>query len=272
MANPSYYFNLHLIGYAALCTYFVGLLFITTKIIQRSPISKKIAILPGLAGAVPHTFLTYHLLVTPEGINLGIFPMMALVSLVIMLASLYLCKKQPVETLMVIVYPINILLLLISLLFKSQYLPKDSIPSGILSHIFFSILAYSAFMVAFAQSLMVYAQNLLLKRKQLTGVIQLLPPLQLMEQILFSIISSGLFLLTLAILSGIIFLENIFAQSLAHKSFFSLIAWFIFSGLLLGRHRKGWRGFTAVRWTMGGFSALLLAFVGTKFVLEILLS
>ncbi len=101
--------------------------------------------------------------------------------------------------------------------------------------------------------------------------IQSLPPLESMEALLFQMISAGLFFLSISLASGFIFLEDIFAQHLAHKTFFSIIAWLIFSALLIGRSRYGWRGRTAIKWTLLGFLFLLLAYFGSKLVLEIIL-
>ena len=229
------------------------------------------AVIPGVLGGALHAVSAYNLLDSPTGINLGIFPMLALVSFLMMIASVCLSIKQPTESLMALVYPTSSVLLWLSLTFESQYQPREALSFGILSHIFFSILAYSALAIAFVQSLIVYGQNRQLKTRQLNGVVKILPPLQLMEQILFGLIAIGFGLLTLAITTGIIYLDNIFAQQVAHKTFFSLIAWGIFFGLMTGRYRLGWRGFTAARWTMGGFCVLLVGFIGTKFVLEILL-
>ena len=78
-------------------------------------------------------------------------------------------------------------------------------------------------------------------------------------------------LLALAILTGALFLENMFAQHLAHKTILSIIAWLVFAVLLWGKHRLGWRGTTAVRWTVAGFVLLILAYFGSKFVLELVL-
>ena len=78
-------------------------------------------------------------------------------------------------------------------------------------------------------------------------------------------------MLTLAISTGIIFMEDIFSQHLVHKTVLSMFAWLIFSILLLGRHQLGWRSLTAVRFTLTGFSLLILAFFGSKLVLELVL-
>jgi len=93
-----------------------------------------------------------------------------------------------------------------------------------------------------------------------------------MESLLFQMLGTGLFFLTISLVSGFIFIEDLFAQHLAHKTVLSIIAWIIFSSLLIGRLRYGWRGRTAVRWTLTGFILLLLAYFGSKLVLELILN
>jgi len=88
---------------------------------------------------------------------------------------------------------------------------------------------------------------------------------------LFEMIGAGFALLTLALLSGFAFLEDMFAQHLVHKTVLSTLAWLMFGGLLLGRFRYGWRGKTAIIWTLSGFATLILAYFGSKMVLEIML-
>jgi ABC-type uncharacterized transport system permease subunit len=142
---------------------------------------------------------------------------------------------------------------------------------GMGAHIVVSILAYSVITLAAAQAVALWLQDHALKARRVHGLIDWLPPLQTMEQLLFQLVTGGLVLLTLAIGSGAVFLDDIFAQHLVHKTVFSLSAWLIFAILLWGRHRLGWRGNTAIRWTLGGFIALMLAYFGSKFVLELLL-
>ena len=78
-------------------------------------------------------------------------------------------------------------------------------------------------------------------------------------------------LLTIAIVSGVIFIDDIFAQSLVHKTVLTIVAWLLFSGLLWGHYQLGWRSRTAVRLTLAGFLVLMLAFFGSKLVLELIL-
>ena len=83
----------------------------------------------------------------------------------------------------------------------------------------------------------------------------------------------GLGLLTLTVASGVLFSEQLFHQPLrlTHKNVFAILSWLTFGSLLVGRYIYGWRGRIAIRWTLSGFVILLLAYIGSKFVLEILL-
>jgi ABC-type uncharacterized transport system permease subunit len=93
-----------------------------------------------------------------------------------------------------------------------------------------------------------------------------------MEALLFQMISTGVIFLTVSLLSGFIFIDDLFAQHLVHKTVLSILAWLIFSALLFGRMRYGWRGQTAIQWTLIGFTSLLLAYFGSKMVLELILN
>jgi ABC-type uncharacterized transport system permease subunit len=100
-----------------------------------------------------------------------------------------------------------------------------------------------------------------------------LPPLLTLEKLLFRLITAGFIVLTLALVSGILFSEQLFHQPLRfdHKTVFAVLSWLMFGGVLAGRTLYGWRGRTALRWVLASFGALLLAYVGSRFVLEVLL-
>jgi ABC-type uncharacterized transport system permease subunit len=88
---------------------------------------------------------------------------------------------------------------------------------------------------------------------------------------MFRLIAAGFGLLTLALITGFVFVTNLFTQNLVQKTVLSIIAWVLFGVLLFGRLRFGWRGRSAVRWTLSGFGILAVAYFGVKFVLEYLL-
>lgn len=140
-------------------------------------------------------------------------------------------------------------------------------------HFLMAMLAYSLFTLAALHAILMAATEHRLHRGRLTPLFAGLPPLLTMEALLFRLIHIAFGLLTLTLLSGIIFSEHLFGKALPlnHKTVFAVLSWLIFAALLIGRHRHGWRGRTALRWTLAGFAVLLLAYVGSRFVLEVIL-
>jgi ABC-type uncharacterized transport system permease subunit len=138
-------------------------------------------------------------------------------------------------------------------------------------HILSSIIAFSLLTIAALQAILLAIQEQQLRNHPSKRFIQTLPPLQTMESLLFQMIATGILFLTVSLISGFVFIEDLFAQYLVHKTILAIVAWVTFSGLLIGRIKYGWRGQTAVKWTLAGFSLLLLAYFGSKLVLEVIL-
>lgn len=139
-------------------------------------------------------------------------------------------------------------------------------------HILLSLMSYSLLTLAAFTAVVLGIQEKQLHRHNLSRWLRRLPPLQSTEKALFQLLIAGFTLLTLGLITGFIFLNDLFAQQLLHKTVLSIAAWLIFGGLLFGRWRYGWRSQTAVRWTLGGFALLLLAYIGTKLVIDFLLT
>ena len=140
-------------------------------------------------------------------------------------------------------------------------------------HLLISMLAYSLFTIASLHVLLMALLERRLHDGALPQMLQRLPPLLAMETMLFRVIWAGFVLLTLTLASGVMYSEELFGRpaQFSHKTIFGVLSWIIFAALLAGRHIYGWRGRVAVRWTLAGFLTLVLAYVGSKFVLEILL-
>jgi len=140
-------------------------------------------------------------------------------------------------------------------------------------HLIISLMAYSLFMIASLQALIMALLEKRLHGGPLPAFLQSMPPLLTMEQLLFRIIATGFLLLTLTLGSGMLFSEEVFGQPLrfTHKVVLGIVAWCIYAALLAGRQMYGWRGRRAVGWTLSGFAALLLAYIGSKFVIEVIL-
>lgn len=138
-------------------------------------------------------------------------------------------------------------------------------------HAWSAVLAYATLAVAALLAVMLWLQERALRRREFHAWLRALPPLVELETLLFRTIAVGFALLSATLLTGVLFVENLFAQHLIHKTVLSVLSWLVFGGLLAGRWRYGWRGTTAVRWTLVAMVLLVLAFFGTKFVLELVL-
>ncbi len=140
-------------------------------------------------------------------------------------------------------------------------------------HFAIAMLAYALVIVATVHAVVMLAEEKWLHRGVLPPFLRALPPLLEMEALLFRILLAAFILLTLTVVSGVFFSELLFAKPFAftHKNVFAILSWLIFGSLLAGHYLWGWRGRKAVRWTLAGFTMLLLAYVGSKFVLEIIL-
>jgi ABC-type uncharacterized transport system permease subunit len=140
-------------------------------------------------------------------------------------------------------------------------------------HFAIAMLAYSLFTVAAVHALVMLAEEKWLHKGVLPPFLKSIPPLLEMEALLFRILLAAFVLLTLTVLSGTFFSEQLFGKpfTFTHKVFFGILSWAIFAALLAGHYLRGWRGRTAVRWTLAGFASLLLAYVGSKVVLELIL-
>jgi ABC-type uncharacterized transport system permease subunit len=141
-------------------------------------------------------------------------------------------------------------------------------------HFLAVMLAYGLFALAAAHALFMRLVEKHLHHPQRSRRLASMPPLLAMEALLFRILAIAFALLTLALGSGLFYSERMFGRALAfeHKTIFGIVAWIIFAILLLGRRIYGWRGRRALNWTLAGFVALLLAYVGSRFVLEVLLN
>lgn len=223
------------------------------------------------AGMLLHLIALVRLILTPAGVDLSFFSTAALVSLMIVLLFLLATIDKPVAKLGGAVLPLAAVTLILRLVFPSEVHILNDLSPAMQAHILVSILAFSLLNIAALQALLLTCQDFQLHRKRTNWFVRSLPPLETMEAILFEMIGVGFLLLSLSLVSGFLFVEDLFAQHLVHKTVLSILSWLVFAILLWGRLRFGWRGRTAVRWTLLGFAALLLAYFGSKLVLEIIL-
>ncbi|MAN51972.1 MULTISPECIES: cytochrome C assembly family protein [Marinimicrobium] len=247
-----------------------GAYLIWTLLQGREPHRRHLLIAVAVA-LVVHGIGVYQLVALPRAIELGFFRVSSLLFWVINAVVLLSSLRKPLHNLFILLLPLSALGIIASLLGRNASGHPLVLDYTLASHVLLSILAYSLLTIATLQALLLAWQNHQLKHRHPTGRVRLLPPLQTMEALLFELLWAGHLALTLSIISGFVFLDDLFAQHLAHKTVFSLAAWVIYSVLLGGRHYLGWRGYTAIRWTLGGFLLLMLAYFGSKLVLELIL-
>ena len=203
--------------------------------------------------------------------SFSFFSTASLIAMIVNLLLLLAALNKPVEKLGAVLFPIAATMLGLEINFSDPTQHLTNYSWGMTTHILMSIIAFSLLNIAALQAVLLYIQDQQLKSHPPKRFIQSLPSLQAMESLLFQMIAAGVLFLSFSLISGFAFIEDLFAQHLVHKTVLSILAWLIFTSLLLGRKLYGWRGKTAIQWTVCGFVLLLLAYFGSKLVLELIL-
>jgi len=220
-----------------------------------------------------HGWLLYRSLFVAGGMNLGLANALSaifwLTALIYWIANL----RHDLHRLQAFVLPPAALFVLLQWALPESHVLTYAGEPLFRLHLAIAFAAYSLFTFAALHALLMAAAERALHRKPSLIRLPDFPPLISMENLLFQIITAGFLLLTLTLASGVLFSEQLFHKAFQfnHKTVFAFISWLIFAALLFGRWKHGWRGRTAIRWTLSGFGVLLLAYVGSKFVLEFIL-
>jgi ABC-type uncharacterized transport system permease subunit len=218
-----------------------------------------------LLACVSHAYILSDLW-QAEGVFFGLASSVSFVAWVVAALLFVTSLSKPIHALGIIVYPLTAISLLLSLAFPDTQ--NKMIEFSIAAHVFLSIGAYALLAIAVCQSVLLNIQEKLLHEHQINSFIHKLPALQTMEDFLFQTLRMGCFLLTLSLASGFIFIDDFFGQHLTAKTLLSIIAWSVFTGLIIGHKIFGWRGKHATIATQIGFVVLVIAYFGTKLVLE----
>lgn len=236
------------------------------------PCGRDIALL-WISALVLHALAIYTSIVSPEGLTLGITQALSLVGWLVALIVLIALHSRPVENLGLILLPFAALTLIAQTLFPGARVLDQAGDLLLATHIFISLLAYSLFMIAALQAGVLWMQDHQLRNHRPGALLRALPPLQHTETVLFQIIGLGFVLLSVAIISGFVYVirfpSSVKPQQIILFATF-ITSWVIFATLLVGRWRFGWRGRVAIRWTLSGFLILLLAYLGTELAVILL--
>jgi len=226
-----------------------------------------------LVPLILHGALLYDSVFAGDGVHLGVGN--AISTIVWLTVAIYWLGNlfYNLEGLQAMVMPVAAICAILPMLFPPAPALPNTGPAAFKLHLLISMLAYSLFTIASLHVLLMALIERRLHGGELPIALQKLPPLLTMETLLFRIITAGFVLLTLTLASGILYSEELFGKAMRfnHKAVFGILSWLIFAALLGGRQLYGWRGRVAVRWTLTGFLMLVLAYIGSKFVLEVIL-
>jgi ABC-type uncharacterized transport system permease subunit len=182
----------------------------------------------------------------------------------------------PLDALYALVTPLAAVAMLLPLVFHGAAL-EDS--PALRVHLGASVLAYGLLMIAALHSMLMATMDRYLHQPLRDGsrflgpVLAQMPSLLALERLLFRQITIGFVLLSATVASGMVFSEERYGRVLRfnHMTLFAILSWCVFGGLLVGRYAFGWRGRVAQRWVLVGFLMLVLAYIGARFVLEVVL-
>jgi ABC-type uncharacterized transport system permease subunit len=229
-----------------------------------------------LAGILLHGAVLHYAMFTTLGLNLGLGNAMSLIVWLTVVIYWLGSWLYSVASLQMFVLPIATLGVLLALSLPSERVLSLAGRPALAAHLVMSLLAYSLFTIAALHAILTSLLDRGLRQGNMPLTLRDAPPLIAMESLLLRIIQLGFALLTLALLSGFFFSEQVFGKAVtfphnAHKVVFGVLSWGIFASFLIGHRFYGWRGRTAAMLTLIGFGLLLVGYIGSKFVLEVLL-
>ena len=246
---------------------------------QASPGATPARVSPSVVGwlvpvaLVLHAWIGWHDVATPEGLDLSFVNAVSVVAGLVAAVAWASGLLTKLPAIGIVVLPVAAVASLLPALIVNVHRFKYGDEALAAAHVAIALVAYAMFLVAALQALVLMGLEKRLRRRMLEPQESSIPPLLTLERFLFRLIALGFLLLTLTLASGILFTEQLFGKALVlnHKSVFSVLGWLTFGGLLIGRWRYGWRGRVALRWIIAGTVFVFLAYLGSKFVLEVLL-
>jgi len=212
-------------------------------------------------------------IVQPDGLDFSFLNALSLVAALAVLAAWLTGVLRTLPRVAAVVLPVAAVCVLLPPLAASHHPVPFAGEPWATAHIAIALVAYALFVVVALQALVMTGLEKRLHRGLPDAAARSTPPLLTLERYMFRLLAVGFALLTLTLASGIFFSERLFGKAvpLTHKNVFSVAGWLAFAVLLFGRWRYGWRGRTALKWILVGTSLLVLGYLGSKFVLEVIL-
>lgn len=256
----------------SLVCYGLTLVYLSWALAWQKPIHKGITLSFLLVGLVVHAITLYPKIITIYGLNFNLFNTISLTTLFMMMFYWGFCLYREILPLGILATPLAIIGVLTGFFGNAPYQPLTGMSLSLQGHIIIALGAYSVLFMSSVQAVMLRLQIRELKHRSMNRLwVAKLPSLQQMENLLFDMITVGFVLLSLSLGLGFMDTTDLLGQHLAHKTVFSVLSWLVFGALLFGHYKYGWRGVKASNMAIYGVILLGIAFIGTKFVLEIIL-
>ncbi|MCG7499836.1 inner membrane protein YpjD [Vibrio sp. Of7-15] len=260
-----------LIALVAALFYTLALGLVVPGLASQSGIKSRSVFGCACVALVLHALLLKDLILDGSGQNLSILNVASLISFIISLVMSAAMLKVRVWFLLPVIYSFAAINLTAATFLPGAFITHLEANPKVLLHISLALFAYSTLTIATLYALQLAWLDHKLKSKKSLAINPNLPPLMMVERQLFKIILVGTCLLTVTLLTGLVFVDDMFAQGKAHKAVLSFIAWIVYSTLLWGHYREGWRGRKVLWFSISGASLLTLAYFGSRFVREIIL-
>ncbi|MFT5313009.1 MAG: ABC-type uncharacterized transport system permease subunit [Paraglaciecola sp.] len=244
---------------------------IVTGLFQHQGPNRRLSFSLASLALILHIIILRGDIFIEPGQNMSMLNVASLIAWLISLSMLIASLTIPNTILLPVVFGFTGLMVMLTPLIPDAHIIQVNVQPALLIHISLALFAYTCLGIALLYALQLSYINVRLKEKKASLLHSSLPPLMAVESILFKLLLVGTVLLTLSLISGFVFLENMFTKEQAHKTVLSIMAWLVYSVILIGHFRFGWRGKPIVASTIIGSVLLTLAYFGSRFVKEILL-
>jgi ABC-type uncharacterized transport system permease subunit len=262
----------NLFAMAAIILYMISIAMIVPGLIHKTGIRTNSVFISAVTALLFHFALLFNLIFATSGQNLSILNVASLMSFIVSLTMSLAMLKTRLWFLLPVVYSFSAINIAAAAFLPSTFITHFEQQPALIIHITLALFAYATLTIAALYAMQLAWLDFKLKQKNAMIMNPNLPPLMKVERQLFNLIALGNALLTMALATGIIFVGDIFAEGKAHKAVFSIIAWCIFSILLWGHYKQGWRGKRVTWLSVIGATLLTLAYFGSRFVREIILT
>ncbi|WP_282109484.1 cytochrome C assembly family protein [Shewanella algicola] len=256
---------------AAMFFYCIALILVTSRLFHAQGPNRKAVMVASSIAVVLHGFALSNAIFTLDGQNFSLTNVISLVNWIIALAFTITMPRLKVIVVVPVVYACSILSVALLWLLPPQFITHFDLHPELLAHVVLSLMAYSAMMIAALYAIQLWFIQNKLKKKQMM-MSPAMPPLMTVEKQLYHLIIIGFVLLSLSLITGFVFLEDMFVDGKGHKAVLSMIAWVVYAIMLWQQYTVGCRIRTAVIYSLSGAGLLSLAYFGARIVKELILN